>query len=207
MTSILMARPTPRGNIEEVYKWEPYIKCDKLHVKYYPEPEAYDIIYKFFMEHDYDYLVIAPDDLVVLPEDMEQLKEDCELGYDVIGGISNVNEGDYYITSCLTMDDLYHGPVWMEYDDMPKENIFKVAFNGFSLLAISRKVLKDMPFEYDNIELDGMDITGSVDTIFAINCWKRGIDIYTDKRIDMLHLRDSGRNRVGERKPRVEFVK
>ena len=203
---LLMAGPTPRGNIEEVYKWEPYIKCDKLHVKYYPEPEAYDIIYKFFMEHDYDYLVIAPDDLVVLPEDMEQLKEDCELGYDVIGGISNVNEGDYYITSCLTMDDLYHGPVWMEYDNMPKENIFKVAFNGFSLLAISRKVLKDMPFEYDNIELDGMDITGSVDTIFAINCWKRGIDIYTDKRIDMLHLRDSGRSRVGGRKPRVEFV-
>ena len=203
---LLLARPSPRGNIEEVYKWEPLIKCDKLHVRFYKEPEAYDIIYKFFMEHDYDYLVIAPDDLAVKPEHIVQLKEDCELGYSVIGGISNVDTGDDNITSCLTMDDILHGPVWIKYNAMPDEDIFKVAFNGFSLLAISRNVLKVIRFEYGTVMLNDIEIIGSVDTIFAINCWKKGIQIYTDRRIEMVHLRDSGRHKVGLKKASVEFV-
>jgi len=203
---ILLARPTPRGNIEKVERHNMQLQCDKLHVMYHKEPEAYEIIQDYFLTHDYDYLIIAPDDLMVTNEHLNILKEDLKLNYDIIGGIANVDEGDDNISSCLTVHDILNGPIWIKRDKLPKDDIFKVAFNGFALMAIHKRVFEKVKFKSTQDDIyDGKSYTGSVDTLFCIDCHKNNINIHTDKRIDMIHFRKQGIFRVGTREPMVIF--
>ena len=73
-------------------------------------------------------------------------------------------------------------------------------------MAIHKRVFEKVKFKSTQDDIyDGKSYTGSVDTLFCIDCHKNNINIHTDKRIDMIHFRKQGIFRVGTREPMVIF--
>jgi hypothetical protein len=204
---ILLARASPRRNIPEVE--EQILPCDVLHVNFYQEYFAYQHIKSEFMKGNWEYLVLASDDIVVKPEDIIQLE--CDLTQHkpmVLGGMMNVEEHDYPDGDLAISHELliWCGMRWLKSKDLPKENIFKVLFNGFSLLAIRRDIVENFEFTADCYMRDkkaDKAFGANYDLVFCFWCKKNGIPIYVDKRIHMKHLRRSGRTRLGEENPSI----
>ena len=210
-SKLLLFRGSPRSNIDEVEKYnESLMKvCDVLNVRYMQEIPAYKNARRMFLDGNWDYFVIATDDIVVKPEDIIQLEEDLEK-YDVIGGMMNVDEKDYpdgNLNICYELalkDRKLRAYNWIKKPDLPKEDIFQVKFNGFALLGINRKILQDIEFAGDGIfRGKGMKFGASLDFVFCWECHVRNIPVFTDKRIDLHHLRTSGSHQVGIRKPEI----
>lgn len=209
MVKILLARGCPRGDIEFVEIENPKLPCDKLLVMYTNEYKAYAFMRNYFLEHSYDYLVLATDDIVVLPEHIIQLKKDLEEShYKILGGMMNVDQHEWR-TSDGNLNICYQLGVtdrvsrfydWIKRDALPKEDIFRVAFNGFGLLAIKRSIIEGYEFATDGIwrgPNPGPEKGASVDYVFCRHMADKGIPIFVDKRIDMRHYRLLGRNKVG----------
>ena len=205
----LLARTSPRCNIPEVE--EQSLPCDVLRVCFYQEYTAFQEIKKFFLNHDYDYLVIASDDIVVKPEHVEKLLINLDQ-FDVLGGMMNVDQKDYpngnlAISYSLPPLDMPYD--WLTPDRLPESNAFPVEFNGFCLMAIKREIVEKYDFRADSILRGGTDpaFGGSYDLVFCHWCKLNNINIYTDKRIFMKHLRQSGKLRLGEQPQQIHLLK
>ena len=201
--NILLARASPRRNIQEVE--EQNLPCDVLWANFYQEYFAYQEIQKEFLKGKWGYLVLATDDIVVKPENIIQLECDLETkDYPVLAGIMNVNEADYPNGNYAISHEL---DIWGEVKwikNLPKDNIFQVKFNGFCLMAIRRDIVERYEFVAQNYMRDkraGKGDGGSFDLVFCYWCENNCIPIFVDKRINMKHLRQSGRTRLGEEKP------
>ena len=217
MVKMLLFRGSPRSNIEEVEKYNPLLPYDRLIIRFVTEFKAYEQARDFFLEHEeYDYLVLATDDIVVKPEHIGQLQKDLEeFKFPVISGVMNVDQldwlkpdGDLNICYELALKDrkLRHYS-WIKRKDLPKDDIFLVKFSGFPLMAIRRDIVMMTPFAADGLfKGKEMHFGASLDFVFCWFCHEKGIPIYADKRIDMQHLRLSGRMQLGEKEKRVEFI-
>lgn len=210
MPKILLCRASPRCNIEEVEHYNNILPCDRFLVCFKNEFEAYAQMRDYFLAHNqYEYMVLATDDIVVKPEHIEQLMRDLDEGdYPVLGGMMNVEQTDtenVNLTWILPMTDRGAREYrWLKRSELPQENIFQVSFNGFALLAIRRDIVEDYIFNTDAIFRDGeknLAFGASLDFVFCHWCNQKGIKIYTDKRIDMKHLRNEGKNQCGLRPP------
>lgn len=207
----LLCRGTPRGNIPNVEKWNELLPCDKYHVKYMNEYKAYKEMRHFFLKHDYDYMVLATDDIEVRPEHIKQLQADLDcIRYPVLGGMMNVDQDDidrFNICFDIGMVDRklreYH---WLRKDQMPKDPLFPVVFNGFSLMAIRRDIIEDYVFATDGIfRGTGVQFGASLDFVFCHYCKENKIPIMTDQRINMKHWRSSGEMMVGKKQEVLLF--
>lgn len=210
MVKILLFRPTPRGNISEVEQHNPNLPCDVLHVKYVLEVPAYEVGRKYFLEHNYDYFVIAPDDLIVTPNDITHLIKLCEENPPVISGLCNVSEmqltetgvtniviGD--LPSKILQERKYN---WVPRNKLP-EGIFKAAFSGFALMAIRRDILQRFPFDGGAWLEKNNSGRGGLDLVFCYKCQENDIPVLVDRDLDMVHLRYSGKMNVGIKLPEV----
>jgi hypothetical protein len=213
---ILLFRGSPRSNIQEVEMWNNKLPCDVLNIRYMQEIPAYHLARNWFLEHkEYDYFVIATDDIIVKPEHVEQLQKDIdENPFPVISGMMNVDQHEYMIENgnlniCQTLalkDKKLRYYDWYKRENLPDKTIFQVKFAGFGLTAIRRDIIEQIEFAGDGIfKGKGMEFGASLDFVFCWNCHERNIPIFVDKRIDMQHLRISGRHQVGERYPQIWF--
>lgn len=217
MADILLFRGSPRSNIKEVENYNPLLPCDKLIIRFKTEFFAYEEARNFFLnEGDWEYLVLATDDIVVKPEHIIQLQKDIDnFHYPVISGIMNVDQNEYQLPygnlnichELALKDRRLRQYNWIKRRDLPEEDIFPVKFSGFPLMAIRRDVVKMTPFAADGVyKGKPMNLGASLDFVFCWFCHEKGIPIYADKRINMQHLRISGRMQIGEREPITEFL-
>lgn len=211
---LFLFRGSPRSNIPEVEQYNEQLmkECDMCNIRYMQEIPAYSNARREFLKGDWNYFVIATDDIIVKPEHIRQLKDDLKDDYPVLGGMMNVDQHEYLkedgnLNICheLALKDRklrYYN--WIKRKDLPKQNIFQVAFNGFALLAIRRDIIEEIEFAGDGVFKDkGMKFGASLDFVFCWDMYKREIPIFVDKRIDLQHLRISGTHQVGIRKPEI----
>ena len=217
MPRMLLFRGSPRSNIIEVERYNPVLPCDKLIIRFVTEFKAYEQARDFFLQHEeYDYLVLATDDIIVRPEHIIQLQKDLEeFQFAVISGVMNVDQSDYskpegFLNICYELalkDRKLRSYSWIKRKDLPKEDKFLVKFSGFPLMAIRRDIVQMTPFAADGLyKGKDMHFGASLDFVFCWFCHEHGIPIYADKRIDMYHLRTSGRMQLGEKEKRTEFI-
>lgn len=215
---LLLCRATPRDNIERVNEWNDKLPCDVFLAKFYTEYKAYMQMRDYFLKWEYDYMVLATDDIIVKPEHIEQLKKDLtEIPYPVLCGIMNTDQIDY-AKEDGNLAITYELPVkdrqlrdwtnhWIRKNKLPDGPIFKVAFNGFSLMAIRRDVIRDHIFTTDGVfRGTGVEFGASVDFVFCWYCQENNISVMVDKRISLEHLRESGTQQVGHRNPENVFI-
>lgn len=214
MSKLLLFRGSPRSNIPEVENLNSELmqECDVLNVRYMAEIPAYKNAREWFLEQDYDYFAIATDDIVVKPEHIRQLKKN--LGYPVISGMMNVDQEEYMkedgnLNICIELalkDRKLRSYNWIKRNTLPKDDIFDVKFAGFGLTAIRRDIIERIEFAGDGVfRGKGMEFGASLDFVFCWKCHELGIPVKVDKKIDMQHLRTSGRHRVGEISPQIWF--
>lgn len=194
----LICIPSPRY-IEVFNEHISLLPYDKIWVKYYPEPRAYQIFRDYFLEHkEYTHLVIIPDDLLVKPEHFERLKKDVEeYKFSIVGGICNLSclKADRDLTVLLSDDKICPHPDvpipfkefdWARFSELESKykghDIIKVSFTGFPCLFIDRKIVEDVPFRANQRGW-------SIDLTFCYDCQSKKIPIYADKRVQMLHLK------------------
>lgn len=217
---ILHAIPSPRDNILEVLKWQHKLPFDLFIPKFLIESDAYHLVREFFLEHEeYTHLAIGTDDIVVKPEHLRQLEQDIvEYDYPVICGMMNVNQEDLGILNITPPSNVPHSEwskrkyEWISRDRLyshtqdGKNPIIEVGFNGFALMIIRRDIVQTIDFYSDYIcNPIPWQIAGAFDVQFCFQCHKRDIPIYTDTRVDLLHLRKSGTHRVGIDDPYVIY--
>jgi hypothetical protein len=212
---VLFCCPSPRANIVEVQKWQYKLPVDKFIPYFMWEPDAYHVAREFFLEHtEYTHLAIATDDIVLKPEHIQAIKRDLEeKDYPVICGMMNINEDGFgadmmNITTNVPSYRWYNRQYdWIYTKDIPKYTgkwgpIIPVGYNGFALMVLRRDIVKRFAFEsdalYENIPAKK---GGALDVHVCWNCSKNGISVMTDTRIEMRHLRKSGKMRVDVMKP------
>ena len=213
---LLLFRGSPRSNIDEVesYNRENEKECDILYVRYAFEYDAYKFAREYFLSHkEYDYFLIATDDIVVKPEHIRQIKADLKIHkFPVISGMMNVDQQEYMddwgnLNICYELglkDRRLREYQWIKRNGLPKEDIFEVKFAGFGLTAIRRDIVEMFEFNSDGIfRGTGVSFGASLDFVFCWNCYEKGVPVYVDQRIDMKHLRISGKSQAGERKKEV----
>jgi len=219
MPKLLLFRGSPRSDIGEVEKYNDKMPCDVLCMRYMSELPAYSWARKYFLEHDYDYFVIATDDIIVKPEHIRQLNEDLEhIDLPVLSGMMNVDEKDYpdgfqNISYHLALQDrklrFYN---WLTPKELPDNDIFRVKFAGFGLTAIKRDIMQQYYFAADGYirwpdDPASIKRGASLDLVFAYDCQENDIPQYCDKRIKMKHLRSHGTIRIGEKHTAAELYK
>lgn len=221
---LLLFRGSPRSNIPDVEVENTRLEkeCDVLCVRYAFEFDAYKYARDYFLEHDYDYMILATDDIVVKPEHIRQLKEDLKIrlspnneefrSFAVISGMMNVDQHEYNdqwgnLNICYELglkDRRLREYNWIKRNTLPKDDIFKVKFAGFGLTAIRKDIVKMFPFNSDGIfRGTGVAFGASLDFVFCWNCHEAGVPVCVDQRIDMQHLRISGESQAGNREKEV----
>ena len=200
---ILLARGSPRSNIEAVEHWNQYLPCDKLIPRFITEFKAYKIMRDYFLHHtEYTHLVLATDDIVVYPKHIDILIDDLENNdFPVLSGMMNVETTDVYNVNLameLPIKDRHHRAyTWMKRDELPRDRFFKVAFSGFPLMAIRRDLIDQYTFMADRVfEGQPPHRGASLDLVFCYWCQEHDIPIMVDQDINMKHLRDRGRIRT-----------
>lgn len=201
---LLLGRGSPRSNIDLVEMWNAKLPCDKIIPRFTSEHKAYrEMRHYFLTREEYTHLVLATDDIVVHPAHIDQLIEDLEVNdYPVLSGMMNVEQIDQkYVNISMTLpikDRKHRQYVWVTREELKgMADIFKVAFSGFPLMAIRRDVVNKIMFDADRV-FEGLtpDRGASLDTVFCWYCKERDIPILVDQRINMKHLRKSGRHRL-----------
>ncbi len=151
---------------------------------------------KFFINNTgYTHLAVMPDDLEVRPENIMQLINDIkDGGYQVIGGMCNIDESQPTVYNIQPLGSNYETPgpptckgSWYSDNDKPVltgKDIFEVGFNGFALMFIERSVMEQLSFTGAT---DGGE--SNFDWNVCRQCHKLGIPIMTDKRVSMYHRR------------------
>ncbi len=191
----LLFSPSVRNIPAVLELWEklPY---DHLIEKYKMPLDAKQSAKRFFLENTgYTHLVVMPDDLEVVQDNIDQLIEDIEINhYEVIGGMCNIDESQPHVYNIQPNGISYEslGPraskgSWYADNDkplLPDKNIFQVGFNGFALMFIERSVMEQLSFV--GAADDGQS---NFDWNACRECYKLGIPVMTDKRVNMYHRR------------------
>jgi len=199
---LLLGRGSPRANIINVECWNDKMPCDMILPTFTTEWLAYQQMRNYFLEHEeYTHLVLATDDIVVLPEHVDMLQDVLERNdYPVLSGMMNVEQSDTEIVNLTILlpskDRKIRAYQSLKRSELP-DDIFRVGFSGFPLMAIRRDIIERYDFPADRI-FEGLspDRGASLDLVFCHWCNDNDIPIRVDKRIDMKHLRRSGRLRL-----------
>jgi len=211
--NLLFGRASPRSNIPRVEYQNQFLPCDRLYVRFVLEWNAYQIMRNYFLQHqEYTHLVLATDDIIVYEKDIKRLQQDLEINdFPVLAGVMNVDQGDEIflaITQILmTKQRDIRKPVWIKREDLfDYPNIFTVAFNGFSLIALRRDIVDRQNFDADKVFQGFPPHRGaSLDVVFAHWCAVNKIPIRVDKRIMLTHKRKAGQIRVKREAELLEF--
>jgi GT2 family glycosyltransferase len=165
----------------------------------------------FLAHNEYTHLVIAPDDLIVKPEHIALLKQGLEEYNDpILCGFSNIWETDDGLINLSihlnASDGSFEEIEWMNRSELPDAELFQVEFAGYPCMAIRRDVVEKISL-YDEGVFDGKKSLngGSIDVLFCWRCKMAGIPIWVDSRLDMRHLRSSGKHEVGKKPKHIEF--
>lgn len=183
-------------NIPAVLELWEELPFDHLVEKYKMPLDAYQDAKKFFMQNKgYTHIFVMADDLEVRPKDVIQLMKDIDkFSYPVIGGMCNIDESQKTVYNiqpwgCNYKQDfpqVSKGSWFSETENpiLPDKDIFKVGFNGFALLAIERSIVEQCSFS-------GSSNEGQSNMDWQLNreCAKLGVDVMTDKRVNMYHRR------------------
>jgi len=202
---------------------------DKLIIRYHLHHDATAMAQKYFMEHDYDYLIVTTDDLLGTPEHVRMLLEDEEKhNFPIISGWCDGPPASGLSGVSQLQHDGIHSKVstFKSYHFIPMSDIFlgklgfpffKVWFNGLPLTLIKKEVLKEVPIRPFIHVRDSFCVTPEtkakgrgvmLDLQFCIDCAAKKIPITIDSRIFLLHfgLRSHGLA-VGHKPSKIEFVK
>lgn len=175
MIKPLICIPSPRDIPEFKYSMEK-ISLDKYWVKYYSEPEAYDKIRSFFLEHDeYTHMILLPDDLISSSMAINHLMVDATV-YEcpVVSGISNIDyqRRDIYNVrrSFGTAPEDYFINKMNWHEIIEREGIvIRVKSTNFTCYVIRRDVVEKIPFKHP-----------APDSEFDKDCERLDIPIYCD---------------------------
>lgn len=199
------------------------IPCDQIRINYFPYPDNYFEVEKFFESHkEYTHLLyLAPD--VVLDEMsfdcmVEELKKN---DYDVYGPVCNVDTGKYEnrLACCTNLPTLEYSSRrynWLSealrqhllgYD----KKIIQVKFNA-GLHWVKREIKDKIKYTTIPKETDERPIwetKGGYACDLAFSHWldHLGIKIMVDMRYKLKHLRYAAPLQVGKKEPNVEFFK
>lgn len=194
MNKALLFIPSPRS-IEAFEDATDLLKIDKLWMKFYPQQEAYEKGREWFLSHDYDSLIILPDDLLVKQEGINQLIEDSEF-YNVVSGYCNNTAGDTTnVDSNISIGTLspdpplrgrYHEFRWntlVTLDHIRKvgPEIIPVLHQGFALTLMKRVIVERIPFRTS----EGC----CVDSCLSLDLDRHNIPQYVDLRVKSEHLK------------------
>ena len=209
MYRLLVALPSPR-DIQKVKEHIDALDVDRLWVKYLSAVKAYKKIRDYFLEEDYDYLIVCPDDLVVLPKHLYLMRQTIKkYGHEVICGMCNVDQSKRFkgfvnvslelpTTENLTADSYKWLPV-----DFFDGKLVQVKFAGFPFMAIRRDIVEMIPFR----DFQGV----CFDLMFCTDLDRAEIPIYVNPEINMEHLKiaDSEYDgiQVGHKKPVIYLQK
>jgi hypothetical protein len=201
----LIVSPSPRLILQTKEGIDDIKGVPKLLVKFFNEADAYKIMRDYFLKHkkDFDYMAIVPDDLIVGQRYYDMLIADLEKEkYPVLCGVCNVNLVNNQVDRlAICIDKLpdirktlrEFGWADLRNKDHPvPEGIIKVKFAGFPFIFIRKDIVEQIDFTGDlpyNQDIPPHS-TGStaMDTQFCWECDKKGIDIYCDTRVRMVHL-------------------
>jgi hypothetical protein len=209
----LIAIPSPRDIISVKQAIDSIDFIDRLWMKYYrPEYKAYEFIQEFFLSRKaYTHLILWPDDLLATREHIEQLIEDVlEHDYPVIGGICQIDNDWFYDKMIISLkalhpkrddrfryfekfeDYFWHDELRPQYKEKP---IIRTMWQGFPLTCIRRDVLEEIKFRNDS-EFNGLpkDAGCCMDDVFCWDCIQNEIQMFTDLRIRMNHLKINDNN-------------
>lgn len=187
----LICIPSPR-DIPDFLESIKKLQYDKLLVKYMPQPQAYNKLRNWFLEHEeYTTMVLFADDLIVDDEGLDKLIDyHMDHSEDVISGICNfdmyrnidkycfraIGDIGYYPRKNFIEEYIGH---WKPKEKAP--GFYCVEFNGFACQVASRRIVELIPFRFDN---NG----GGVDQNFADDCRALGIDVLVNIHIEFKHL-------------------
>jgi len=194
MSRQLLLIPSPR-NIEAFENATDLLKIDKLWMKFFPQQEAYTLAREWFLNHDYDSLIILPDDLLVKQEGIDQLIEDSEF-YNVVSGYCNNTAGDTTnIDSNIAIGTLppdpplrgrYHEFRWnqlttLEHIAKIGPDIIPVLHQGFALTLLKKEIVQKIPFRTS----EGC----CVDSCLSLDLDRHHIPQWVDLRVKSEHLK------------------
>lgn len=180
---VLFMIPSPRHIPEVIQPIKDilYPEHDVIWFKYYPELEAYNTARKFFLDKNYDYMCIIPDDLIINKEGIDILLEELKTEkYKVLAGVCNLSYlSDLQFSKIAASHEKQGFITKTELEKM--DDITKVYWIGFSCYFIHRSVLEIMEFESRNYN--------GLDDNMALNLKVAGIDQYICKRAMFTHLK------------------
>jgi hypothetical protein len=198
------------------------IFLDKLLVKYYNHEEAFQIIRKFFLEHnEYTHLLIYAEDVLATPDAVKLLIKDAEeYNYPVVTAWFNFDFKHDWIaisTKDLSRERIvlaeqysFLKPTDMLFYDSP---FMEVTFTGMPLTLIRRNVVEKVtfkPYSYTHDKILGtyMKRGTMFDLQFCLECKQLGIPIMLDERVFAVHFGDTRRFiNLANKKKEVEFIK
>jgi hypothetical protein len=202
----LIVSPSPRQILQVKEGIDDIRGVPKLLVKYFQEIDAYKIFRDYFLAHkkDFDYLVISPDDLIVGQRYYDMLIKDLEKEqYPILCGVCNVNLLGSPETLAICIDKLPsmhrnerdYGYADFRNKDHPVQNgIIKVKFAGFPFMFIRKDIVEqidftgDLPYNLDQPPHQTNAGIINMDLPFCYECDKKGIEIYCDTRVKLVHL-------------------
>ena len=204
----LLCCPSPR-DIKVVYEELKRTDYDRLYAKYYPEKTAYELMRKYFIDHqEYTHLVICPDDLIIKKEHIDELIKLLEAhDFPILSGVCNVDNGankDFLnITYNLphpirTVPEKnkigwrhYH---WIHKDTKFPKRVMPFLFSGFAAMFFRRDVMERYKFTDDALQNGTPSImTGAIDVMMANVCALERIPQMVDTECRMEHLKGKER--------------
>jgi len=187
----LLFLPSPR-DIPQVKRQWYEIKYDKFIVKYKPEIIAYNEAQYFLYKHkEYTHIIVCSDDIEVYHRNIQQLIDDVEEhGYETISGIMNLDESHLNTyamqNDCDFTKEITTGKgSWIEFEDLPKEDIFRVDHSGFQCQIMERNIFLLPEFE-----------EGYLDWQLSRICKKIKVPIMVDQRVSLYHRRNEQKDMV-----------
>ena len=204
---------------------------DILLVKNYPIIEAQNRIKKYFLEHNYDYLILTSDDVEIPYTAPAKIMLDVELyGYDIITGYSKIRPQLRYVNINLdpirNIERFLDRPIWFHQYNfltinevlellLKGEYMIPVWFVGWSLTAMSRRVVEawtprgwyfQRTKPYHETYKGRRGFWASSDLWFSYQTWKQGFEKYADLSIYVPHYPPRPQPLlVGKEPPEVEF--
>lgn len=139
----------------------------------------------------YDRLVWFDSDMTFPPDTMYRMIEDLDSGHDIVSGLYFKRRPPYSVVlyKRLLIEDQgeYKIPVNDDYQDYPKDSLFKVDGFGFGCVMMSVEAVKRIMEKYGSRLF--MPVAGfGEDLSFCIRAKHAGVDLWCDSRIKCGHI-------------------
>ena len=190
----LICNPSPRDIPEFLELTEQLNKdYDILQAKYMPQPQAYNKLREYFLDHkEYDTMILFADDLIINRAGLDTLLEFHKYHpEDVISGICNFDMYRNIHRYCFRVvgdhgrypNKFFLEEYLNEWKAVPKyAGRYRVEFNGFACCIITRRIIEMIPFRFE------IQNGGNVDQFFADDCRANDIDVLVDITVEFQHL-------------------